>query len=59
MLASVNTAVMTEADLLAEFCQQGPAWLLEACPRPPPPRFSLGPIESENNEPAQLSVFSP
>ena len=39
MLASVNTVVMTEADLHAESCQQGPAWLLEACPLP---RSTLG-----------------
>ena len=26
-------------------------------PRPPPPRFSLGPIESENNEPAPVKCF--
>ena len=43
MLASVNTAVMTEADLLAEFCQQGPAWLLEACPPPPSTPLLSGP----------------
>ena len=26
-------------------------------PRPPPPRFSLGPIESENNEPTPVKCF--
>ena len=38
----------------------GPAKPLEAPPPPHSPQpFYFGPVESENNEPAPVSVFSP
>lgn len=60
MSATVNTTVMTERDPQAESCQRGgPSQATGGAPPAPPSPFYFGPIESENNEPAPVSVFSP